>query len=230
MSLAMKRNPDADVARFWNRQAHAFDTIYSGRKGRLARALDRWLRADMYQRFDWTLERGGDVTGARVCDIGCGSGRFVTAFAKRGADKVVGIDVAPEMIKLAERLAVEDGVAPQCEFRIGDVLQQAGDETFDLTVAVGLWDYVPDPTERLRVIRRMTTGRFLSTWPRLWTWRVLQRKARLAASGCPVYFYRRPQVERLLTSAGFVVTDIKVIGKLYCVEAQPAGERPRLVT
>jgi hypothetical protein len=75
----------------------------------------------------------------------------------------------------------------------------------------------------------MTTGRFLSTWPRLWTWRVLQRKARLAANGCPVYFYRRPQVERLLTSAGFVVTDIRVIGKLYCVEAQPAGERPRFV-
>lgn len=223
MSRMLKHSHDDAVARFWNRQAHAFDAIYSGRKGRLAHALDRWLRADMYQRFDWALERGRRaVPGGSVCDIGCGSGRFVEAFARQGAARVVGIDVAPEMIALAERLVVEQGVASRCEFRTGDVLAQGDGETFDVTLAIGLWDYIADPGPRLQKIRSLTRGQFLSTWPRLWTWRVLQRKARLAASGCPVYFYRRPQVVELIESAGFEVTDVRVIGKLFGVEARPA--------
>lgn len=222
MSRTLKSTHDDAVAQFWNNQAAAFDTIYSGRKNWLAHKLDHWLRADMYQRFEWAIARGSAVApGGSVCDIGCGSGRFVEAYARRGASRVVGIDVSPEMIALAARLAVAQEVAPHCEFRTGDILEEAGDERFDVTVAVGLWDYIADPAPRLQVIRRMTRTCFLSTWPRLWTWRVLQRKARLALRGCPVHFYRRPQVERLLESAGFAITSIEVMGKLYAVEARP---------
>ena len=223
MSHTSKSAHDDAVARFWNNQADAFDTIYSGRKAWLAHQLDVWLRADMYQRFDWAVSRGSALASrGSACDIGCGSGRFVEALARRGVSRVVGIDVAPDMIALAERLVVEQGVASACEFRTNDVLAETGDERFDVTLAIGLWDYIDDPGPRLQVIRRMTRTSFLSTWPRLWTWRVLQRKARLAMRGCPVYFYRRPQVRRLLESAGFVVTDMRVMGKLYAVEARPA--------
>jgi hypothetical protein len=65
----------------------------------------------------------------------------------------------------------------------------------------------------------MTTGRFLSAWPRLWTWRMPIRKARLTLRQCPVYFYRRCDVARHLTAAGFSVQDMQVVGKLFCVEA-----------
>jgi SAM-dependent methyltransferase len=210
------------VARFWNGVAHDFDAIYSGEKGRLGRVLDRWLRKDIYQRFDWVMRRAGDVRGAAVCDIGCGSGRFVTALAGKGAFPVTGLDVAPEMLRLARELAVRDGVEGPCRFVHADVLDWRTDERFDLTLAVGLWDYIVDPVPRLRVIRDLTRGKFLSTWPRRWTWRMPVRKLRLSALGCPVHFFSSHDVERYLRQAGFRVESLDVVGKLYCVEARPA--------
>jgi ubiquinone/menaquinone biosynthesis C-methylase UbiE len=214
------QNEMTQVARFWNDIAHDFDSIYTGRKGPLARVLDRVLRKDMYQRFDWVMDRSGDVRGASVCDIGCGSGRFVNALAQRGAERVVGVDVAPEMLRIARTVVAEGGIAERCEFVESDVLDWRTDETFDVTIAIGFWDYIADPRGRLALIRRLSRDRFLSAWPRLWTWRMPIRKVRLNLSGCPVYFYREPRVRQLLEEAGFRVERVDVVGKLFCVEAR----------
>jgi SAM-dependent methyltransferase len=213
------------VARYWNTVAHDFDAIYTGAKSPVGRALDRWLRKDIYERFDWVMEKAGDVRGKQIVDIGCGSGRFVSALARRGAAHVTGVDVAPEMLKLARELVAKDGVADSCSFVQTDVLHWNPGEQFDLSIAIGFWDYIAEPSSRLRVIRRMTRGTFLSAWPRLWTWRTPIRKARLTTLGCPVYFFRREEVHRLLREAGFGVTGFDVVGKLYCVEAQAVWTR-----
>jgi 2-polyprenyl-3-methyl-5-hydroxy-6-metoxy-1,4-benzoquinol methylase len=215
-------NQDARVAEYWNSHATEFDAIYTGaNKSALARLLDRTLRSDMYGRFDWVMQRSGPLEGKSICDVGCGSGRFVSAFASRGAERIVGVDVAPAMISLAKQLVSREGVANRCEFVVCDVLDWDTSETFDETVAIGLWDYIEEPAERLRRIRALTRGVFLSAWPRLWTWRAPIRKARLTLAGCPVYFYRRAKVRALLEAADFEVRRIEVVGKLYCVEAYP---------
>ncbi len=208
------------VARFWNRVAGEFDSIYTGKKSPLGRMLDRWLRKDMYQRFAWVMEKAGDASGLTVCDVGCGSGRFVNELARRGAT-VTGIDVAPEMLKLARRLTTEQGTADRCRFIETDVLEWTPDQVFDMVIAIGFWDYIADPRSRLRVIRSMTGSRFLSAWPRYWTWRTPVRKVRLGLQGCPVYFYRRPQIERYFRETGFEPVSWQTFGKLYCVEARP---------
>src|SRR5436190_18392344 len=71
------------VSEYWDRIAPEFDTIYSGNKNPVARTLNKWLRRDMYERFDWVMRKAGDVADKTVCDIGCGSGRFVSALAQR---------------------------------------------------------------------------------------------------------------------------------------------------
>ena len=218
----MKQDNMPQVARFWNDIASDFDAIYTGKKGPVGRALDQWLRKDIYQRYDWVMEKSGDVKGKRICDVGCGSGRFVTELAKRGAAHVTGIDVAPSMLKLAQELVDKDGVAGVCDFVHTDVLNWKTNEKYDETIAIGFWDYIMEPPERLRIIRSFTTEKFLSAWPRFWTWRMPVRKVRLQyIQGCPVYFFTKPQVIKMIEDAGFKVTSCEVVGKLFCVDAKP---------
>ena len=61
--------------------AQDFDAIYTGQgKSGFSRTLDRVFRKDIYQRFDWVMEKTGDVRGKSICDIGCGSGRNRSAW------------------------------------------------------------------------------------------------------------------------------------------------------
>jgi len=206
------------IASYWDRIAPSFDAIYTGRKSAAGRALDHWLRRDMYERFDWVMRRAGDVRGKTVCDVGCGSGRFVAALARRGA-KVTGVDFAPSMLAMAREVVRQEGVADRCDFVESDVLDWQSGRLYDLTIAIGFWDYVENPLQRLRVIRGMTAGRFLSAWPRARTFRARLRKARLTVAGCPVYFWSRTEVDEYLKQAGFRVDSCEVHGQLYCVEA-----------
>jgi 2-polyprenyl-3-methyl-5-hydroxy-6-metoxy-1,4-benzoquinol methylase len=210
------------VKQFWNDIAQDFDAIYTGeKKGAFTRALDRVFRKDIYQRLDWVMRMAGDVRGQTICDIGCGSGRFVAEFARRGATRVVGVDVAPNMLKLASDLVTQQGTSAACQFVHLDVLDWITSEKFDTTIAIGLWDYIEHPAERLRIIHQMTKGKFLSAWPRFWTWRMPIRKVRLTLAGCPVYFFRRAEVYQYLEEAGFRIESCRVIGKLFCVDARP---------
>ena len=210
----------AQVARYWNAAAADFDAIYSGKKSHWAQVMDRLLRKDMYQRFDWVMRKTGEARGQSICDLGCGSGRYAAVLAKKGA-RVTGVDIAPDMLKLATQFARQEGVAENCEFVHSDLLDWKTEETYDTSIAIGFWDYIADPRGRLRVIRKVTRHTFLSAWPRLWTWRMPVRKLRLAASGCPVYFFTRGQVLRMLQETGFEVVSCEVVGKLFCVEARP---------
>jgi SAM-dependent methyltransferase len=216
----MAQDEARQVAQYWDRIAPEFDAIYTGKKNPLARTLDRVLRRDMYQRFDWVMRKAGDVRNLTVCDIGCGSGRFVNALAQRGA-RVTGLDFAPTMLELGRKLVSETGVADRCNFVLSDVLDWKTEEKFDLVIAIGFWDYVADPLGRLQVIRKITRGKFLSAWPRAGTWRAAVRKQRLKLAGCPVYFWTHSEVEDYLRRAGFAMQSSEVYGQLYCVEATP---------
>lgn len=206
------------VAEYWDRIAPDFDAIYSGKKSAVSRTLDRVLRADMYQRFDWVMRTSGDVRGRSICDVGCGSGRFVAPLAKRGAT-VTGIDFASSMLELAKQLVEKEGVAARCNFVLTDILDWKTQQVFDEVIAIGFWDYVADPLPRLKNIRQICRGTFLSAWPRAGTWRAAVRQMRLKVAGCPVYFWTEEQVRSFLHQAGFEVQSCEVYGQLYCVKA-----------
>jgi SAM-dependent methyltransferase len=215
----MVQDETQQIAEYWDRIAPQFDAIYTGKKNPIARTLDHWLRRDIYQRFDWVMRKAGDVRNSTVCDVGCGSGRFVAALAQRGA-RVTGLDFAPQMLDLGRELVKQTGVADKCDFVLSDILDWKTSQTFDLVIAIGFWDYVADPLERLKVIRGISGSRFLSAWPRAGTWRAAIRKRRLKVEGCPVYFWTHSQVEDYLGRAGFSITSSEVYGQLFCVESQ----------
>ena len=219
MPVETKTDESRQIAQYWDAIAPEFDAIYTGKKNFVSRGLDRLLRKDMYQRFEWVMRKADELRPATVCDIGCGSGRFVSSLAKRGA-QVTGVDFAPQMLTLARQLTESEGVASRCKFELSDVLDWKTNETFDMVIAIGFWDYVADPLPRLQVIRKLTNHTFLSAWPRAGTMRMKIRQVRLKRAGCPVYFFERQQVENLLQKAGFRVQSCEILGQLYCFEAK----------
>jgi 2-polyprenyl-3-methyl-5-hydroxy-6-metoxy-1,4-benzoquinol methylase len=64
----------------------------------------------------------GGVSGKHVVEFGSGRGRLSTLLARRGA-RVTGIDIGPNLVELAGKVAAANGVADQCTFRIGDITQ-----------------------------------------------------------------------------------------------------------
>lgn len=57
--------------------------------------------------------------GARVLDAGCGPG-WTSAFLARMGYIVMGFDIAPDMITLAQKRAAREGVAEHCTFVVAD--------------------------------------------------------------------------------------------------------------
>ena len=135
--------------------AYRFDAIYEEKKGPLARFVDNYWRGVVQRRLELNVEKLRPFAGKRILDVGCGSGRFCLAFAHEGAEQVIGIDFARAMIEIADKLAAEQGVAGQCDFRVGKFPEEIADDEgpFDACTANGFFDYIDDPApliERMR--------------------------------------------------------------------------------
>lgn len=70
---------------------------------------------------------------ARVLDLGCGGGWTSIFFARRGYD-VVGQDIAPDMIDLAQRNSEINGMQHKTHFVLGDYETLDFSESFDCAV------------------------------------------------------------------------------------------------
>lgn len=204
---------------FWNSEADAFQRIYTHRKSRFANTLDQIFRKDMYERYTFTIEHCEPVKDRKFLDVGCGNGMYSLELARRGAAKVVGIDIAEVMIDLCRKSSQEKGFDDTCSFIQTDLLDYKPDAKFDVSFGIGLFDYISDPLPVLKRMREVSTDKAIMAFPRLWTWRAPVRKVRLARKGCDVYFYSKPRIEQLLREAGFKSQEIEKVGKLYCVVA-----------
>lgn len=88
-----------------------------------------------------------------VLDLGCGTGVAARAIARRPgfSGRVTGIDRSQHLVDAASRLAAEEGLEDQVEFRAGDSRSlELRDAEFDAVVAHTLLSHVDDPRSVLR--------------------------------------------------------------------------------
>jgi ubiquinone/menaquinone biosynthesis C-methylase UbiE len=91
----------------------------------------------------------GIGAGARVLDVGCGSGEFCRLAAERGAE-VSGIDAAEGMIEIARRLA------PSADLRVGAMERLPWDaDTFDVVTGFNAFQFAADMIVALREAKRV---------------------------------------------------------------------------
>ena len=209
-----------DQQAYWNREVHAFDSIYSDEKSAISRFLDSVFRWDMYARFEYTLNHAAPIANRSFLDIGCGTGRYALELARRGARRVVGLDISENMVKICRERSLAESVSEKTLFYHTDLTGFDSPDKFDVSIGIGLFDYIKDPLPVLIRMRHITESCCVLSFPRLLTWRAPVRKCRLYLRQCDVFFYTKSKVVFLLEKAGFKNCDIEKIGNLYCVTAR----------
>ncbi|KMJ45362.1 ubiquinone biosynthesis methyltransferase UbiE [Xenorhabdus khoisanae] len=79
----------------------------------------------------------GDIQGKSVLDLACGYGLFSREYKKRGASKVIGVDISKTMIEIAKSKSQQygDGI----EFHLRDVSKMESFGKFDIINAAWLF-------------------------------------------------------------------------------------------
>jgi ubiquinone/menaquinone biosynthesis C-methylase UbiE len=157
------------------------------------------------------LEAAALAPGERVIDVACGTGivSAAAAGAVGASGRVLGVDIAEQMVAAARRRAL-----PQAQFlrRDGEALDGIADASFDVALcALGLM-YMPAPVHALREMARVLRpgGRIaLAVWGErarcAWAAVFAIVEAEVASDVCPLFFRlgQRDALARLCAEATF---------------------------
>jgi 2-polyprenyl-3-methyl-5-hydroxy-6-metoxy-1,4-benzoquinol methylase len=207
------------TSEFFDRYAVDFDSIYGNDNRALERIANRLFRHAMLVRYQKTIAGCQPIAGRTVIDIGSGPGHYSIALARAGAKKVLGLDFAAGMLKIARERAQAYGVAERCAFELGDFLTYPMPERFDYAVVMGFMDYVAEPRAIVdRVLEIVRLRAFFSfpkaggplAWQRQWRYR----------NRCDLFLYREQQIRDLLAPTGAAFS-IESIGRDFFVTLTP---------
>jgi SAM-dependent methyltransferase len=180
-------------------KARQFDDLYEDE-----RLLVRLFRPGLFRRRQLAVDTVRSYDAPAVLDVGCGSGRIGEFVLDAGASRYLGIDFSEPMIALARTRLERFGKTTTLV--TDDFLSAPVEGSFDVVLALGLFDYLPNP--ELFVARMFALcapdGCVVGSFP---AWSPLKgpiRKVRYEWIGdCPIFNYTREGLERLFGDAGF---------------------------
>jgi SAM-dependent methyltransferase len=197
-------------------KAQQFDDLYEDE-----RWLVRTLRPGLFRRRQLAVETVRSYAAPRVLDVGCGSGRIGEFVLEAGASHYVGVDFSAPMIDMSRaRLRRFES---RTELIVHDFLTAPLTGPFDVVLAVGLFDYIPEPHQFSRRMFDLTApgGCVVGSFP-TWSWlKGPVRKVRYEWVGdCPIFNYSRRELELMFGASGFGRVEIASPGRSgYLVRA-----------
>lgn len=207
-----RKNPGA--IDYFHRRIADFDSIYDAERGAGLRAwLDRTLRASVHQRFKLAFNLLGDMSGRSVLDIGCGTGRYMFESVRRGAVDVIGLDAAAGAVDTARTMAKDLAMAKRVEFLQADFADYEPGRKFDVVFAIGYFDYILTPLPHLEKMLGLCDQFLYISFPKIWHPMTPIRKIRLALNKCPVRFYSKGKIRRLLAGSGCGEYDLRQVSR-----------------
>lgn len=93
-----------------------------------------------------------DMSGASVLDIGCCYGSLLYEAKRRGATRLVGLEIDPERLRQAKLL--RDALGADVELSDEDFFDVCRRESFDYVLMLNLIHHLPDAVGALRVAAR----------------------------------------------------------------------------
>ena len=108
-----------------------------------------WWDEDMVRNEDLIaliLDNGGIKENIHVLDVACGTGVLFPDYLKRNVASVTGIDISPEMAKIAQ------SKFPEVEVVCGDVETVDFGKKFDAIMVYNAFPHFPDPARLIQVL------------------------------------------------------------------------------
>ena len=121
-----------NVIDFFNKQAADWDA--------------QLIRSD--EKIRRILDNAGIGNGSRVLDVACGTGVLIPDYLARNVSSVTAIDIAPEMIRIAEEKFCS--FTDRVRFICGDVETTDVGTGFDAIVVYNAFPHFPDPERLIR--------------------------------------------------------------------------------
>jgi len=143
----------AELIDSWNNPAFLRDVQYRTDANLAARQS---IYAYQHPRIDLqarVIDLAAPAPGATVADVGCGNGAYLAELAGRGfAGRVLGLDLSPGMLA-----AARDRSPGYAALLAADATAlPLPDGVADLTLAMHMLYHVPDPSQAVRELRRVT--------------------------------------------------------------------------
>lgn len=111
------------------------------------------VRTDLREKLLSTV----DVAGKRVLDVGCNSGQFCLWAKRRGAEEVVGIDLADRRLSQARTISENEGL--DIDFRELSLLDAPQLGRFDVVFCFAVVTEIPDFSGAMGALKQLIGGR-----------------------------------------------------------------------
>jgi 2-polyprenyl-3-methyl-5-hydroxy-6-metoxy-1,4-benzoquinol methylase len=145
------------------------------------------------------------MTGRRVLDLGCGSGQVSLLAASMGAS-VEGIDIAPQMLRIARESAQRAAVQDRVSFSEGDIAVCPLPEA-DVVLLVGVVEYYQDYAAIVRRAAAAAAKYLVVAHTSRVFYRMAIRHVMFALSGAKVYFHPMRDVVAVAAREGLTLTE-----------------------
>ena len=122
-----------DIIEFFDRCAPTWDAEMIKSDAKIGRILDN-------------AEVGPDMD---ILDVACGTGVMFDYYLERNVSSVTGIDIAPEMAKIAAQKYADE---PKVQVICGDVEEYAFDRKFDRIVVYNAFPHFPYPKRLVKIL------------------------------------------------------------------------------
>ena len=209
---------------FFHQYANDFDAIYGNQNGVVDSVINKLFRKSMRLRYEKSIEGCEPVQGRSVLDVGCGPGHYSITLAQRGASRVMGIDFADGMLKIAAEHAKKVGVGERCTFKVADFYTYPTDEVFDYVIVMGFMDYMPDAEKVVAKVLSLTRHRAFFSFPVAGGILGWQRQMRYKKR-CDLFLYTEDQLRQTFKKFPEVTAKIEPISRDFFVTLERNGKK-----